>query len=165
MPSTYEPIFTHTSSGTIQEYTFTSIPQTYTDLYVIRTGASNAAVLHDITWRANGDTGNNYAFVRVLAEAASNIYTDRNGAANQVNCNQSGSGVSFTWLQIFNYSSSTMFKGSILKTNCNGSSQFTMASGAGTWKNTAPITSLTIRNEQGLFAANSVFTLYGILKA
>jgi hypothetical protein len=58
-----------------------------------------------------------------------------------------------------------MYKGSIIKTNCNGSTQFTMASGAGTWKNTAPITSLTIRNEQGLFAANSVFTLYGIRKA
>ncbi len=165
MPTTtYEPIATYTLPGTSQEHTFTGIPQTYTDLIMIRTGASNAAVLHDITWRANGDTGNNYAFVRALAEGAADAFTDSNGNTNQVNCNQSGSGVSFTWLQIFNYSSSSMFKGSIIKTNCNGSS-FTMASGAGVYKSITPITTLTIRNEQGLFAANSVFTLYGILKA
>lgn len=162
--STYEPIATFTFTSAAQEFTFTAIPQTYSDLFMVRTGATNATNQHDITWRANGDTGNNYAYCRVLAESGADAFTDSSGTTSSVNANQTGQSVSFTWLQIFNYSSTSMYKGSIIKTNCNAPT-FTMASGSGTWKSTAAITSLTIREEQGTFSAGSVFTLYGILRA
>jgi hypothetical protein len=162
--STWEALASTTTGSAVQEVTFSSISQAYTDLYIVVTASCDAGTVHDITWRANGDTGNNYAFVRVLGES-SGAYTDRNGGTNQVNCNQIGADPSVSWLQIFNYASTSAYKGSLMKTSTIFGSSTTVSVGAGTWKNTAAITSVTVREEQGTFDSGAQFTLYGILKA
>jgi hypothetical protein len=162
--STWDSLASTTPGTAVQEVTFTSISQLYTDLYIVVNAATDATTVHDITWRANGDTGSNYAFCRVLAQD-SGAFTDGNGAANQVNCNQAGTDPNATWLQIFNYASTSVYKASIMKTATIYGTSVTMSVGSGTWKSTSAITSVTLRNEQGTFDSGSSFTLYGILKA
>ena len=164
MPATWDSLASHTTPSAVQEVTFSNISQAYTDLYIVVNAATDAGTVHDIAWYANGDQTNNYAFCRVLGQDTG-IYTDRNGTTNAVNCNQIGTDPSATWLQIFNYSSTTAYKTSIIKTATIYGIQVTMSVGSGTYKITNAITSVTLRDPQGTFDAGSLFTLYGILKA
>ena len=162
--STWESLASTTTGSAVQEVTFSSISQAYTDLYIIVNAGTDSNSVHDIAWYANGDTGSNYSFCRVLAQD-SGIYTDRSGSTTAVNCNQIGRDPSATWLQIFNYSSTTAYKGSLIKTATIYGDAVTMSVGSGTYKITSAITSVTLRDPQGTFDSGSSFTLYGILKA
>jgi hypothetical protein len=164
MPATWDSLASYTTPSAVQEVTFTSISQLYTDLYIVVNAGTDAGTVHDIAWYANGDQGNNYAFVRCLAES-SGAYTDGSGTTSAVNCNQIGADPSATWLQIFNYASTSAYKASLIKTATIFGTSITMSVGAGTYKSTSAITSVTLRDPQGTFDTGSSFTLYGILKA
>ena len=164
MPATWDSLASYTTPSAVQEVTFTSISQLYTDLYIVVNAACDAGTVHDIAWYANGDQTNNYAFCRVLAQDTG-LYTDGSGTTSAVNCNQLGTDPNATWLQIFNYASTSAYKASLIKTATIYGTSVTMSVGSGTYKSTSAITSVTLRDPQGTFDAGSSFTLYGILKA
>jgi hypothetical protein len=62
MPTkTYVPIATTTLSSNAASYTFSSIPQTYTDLILQISNAKSTINGYGFTFGVNGDTGNNYS--------------------------------------------------------------------------------------------------------
>jgi hypothetical protein len=151
---------------------FTSIPQDGTDLLAIMSMRLNvAAVSADLIARFNGDTGNNYAFRRLVGRVStvdSDAATGGNDlflvgvqAGNTSTANTFGNGS----LYIPNYTSSTGKTGlvsSVAETNGTTSDQSLIVSG---WSGTAAITSILFRpffTENIL--AGSTISLYKITK-
>jgi hypothetical protein len=159
---TYDPIASHTLGSAAGSYTFTSIPQTYTDLIMVMAGGSNGSL--DLGWQANGDTSTNYSYTRMSGNGST--ASGNRVANNSIAC--------FGWmsssttqgtqiLQIFNYANTTMFKTSLGR---GGMASNLVVADAGLWRNTAAITSLTITNLNGqTFNSGTTFTLYGITTA
>ena len=85
--ATYTPIATQTTSGSTGAVTFSSIPQTYTDLVVvINTSLSG---LCNSLLQFNGDTGSNYSGT-VIGGSGSAPITGR------------GSNLTFSYLGLYN---------------------------------------------------------------
>jgi hypothetical protein len=155
---------------------FTSIPSTYTDLYVsfsLRTNLSTgAATYDDMALRVNGDTANNYSRMllrdRLGSVGSTGVATtsfmdlySMNG--NTATSNTFGNG----YFYITNYA------GSDYKSlSCDGASEDNSANGntigfaAGLWKSTSAITSFSIYSQNGSgFIQNSTAYLYGVSKS
>ncbi len=169
---TYEPIATYTlgSSNVGTVITFSNIPQTYQDLYIsvssrsTTSGNANSIKVYNI----NGDTGNNYSYTGLFGDGTNT------GGLRQ-------SGISFmllggyttaltagvyeiSTLNFNNYTSTTQFKTMLARRNSAGTVGY-VATAAGSWRNTAAITSITIAQQVGDFANASTATLYGIARA
>lgn len=158
---TYEPIATTTLGSTATSYTFTSIPQTYTDIVLI----SNVLPASDarVKLRVNSDSSSNYSYTSVAG----------NGSITQ-----SGRVSSYTELDLFwlalpsgwstyisnfqNYSNTTTFK-TIL--NRGNSPAVETTATVGLWRSTSAISSIQIFTNAGNFAIGTTFTLYGITAA
>jgi hypothetical protein len=160
MPSTYTPIATATATGQ-SSYTFSSIPSTYTDLVlVINASISGTGV--NLGTRYNGDTGNNYSFVRTFGAGGS----AQSSTAANVPDNYIGdisTTMSTTIVHIPNYSNTTTYKTALSRANDTSSS---VQLWINLWRSTAAINSITVygtgtRN----YASGSTFTLYGIKAA
>jgi hypothetical protein len=160
MPTrTYEPIAAYTVATTSASYTFSSIPGTYTDLYLIITGSTTTAG-QDIQIQFNGDTGTNYSRTYILGNgsaassgrnATQNAFVPGGAYLNTV-----------SRLNVMNYSNATTFKTVIARHDSWDS--YTVAN-VGLWRNTAAITSLTISTQTFNMNVGSTFTLYGIKAA
>ena len=163
MTATYEKIATYTTSGSAASVTFSSIPQTYTDLIlVMQLGTSNSSYA---IVRANGDTdsasnyGNTY-----LAGDGSAASSGRNGGLSGFYSSfliTSSSTLNFiSTMQFFNYSNTTTFKTTLTRDNLASSGTEAVVACR---RSTSAITSLGIEGT-GLatFTNGSTFTLYGI---
>jgi hypothetical protein len=160
MPSTYDKIATYTVSGTPTSYTFTSIPQTFTDLVLvvnakITSGSVNFAMQY------NGNTGNNYCFTRLYADGSSAL----SSRAGSVPDNYMGDVLSSVWsnniISIQNYANNTTYKSGISRSNSTGSAiQFW----ANNWISTFdPITQIKVYPTGGnTLSVGTMMTLYGI---
>lgn len=183
---TYTPIESYTVSGSsTTAITFGSgntLPQTYTDLVIIIQGIQDSSYsARNMAIRFNGDTGSNYSSVQILNTSSG---ADANlGSAYGPLINSSSnttSGVFATGIiNVQNYASNNMYK-TIL---CEGGSAAEFTSGGsnvgvytGTntalWRNTAPITQITLyaSNTSGAgsganWLAGSTVTVYGISNA
>ena len=154
MPTTYEPIATATASGTT--VTFSSIPQTYTDIhYVIYTPTSGGVNTH---MNFNGDTSANYSFVQMYGEVGFST-----AASFRIN------GTTYCWSgvsdgtaairgHIMNYSSTTTFKTMV----CRGGGGRYVDATVSLWRSTAAITSILVGPN---LSSGTVVTLYGIKAA
>jgi len=165
--NTYVALQTQVLSSSASSITFTSIPQTYTDLRLVvtLTSATNGS---SPAMRFNADSGTNY----------SNTYISGNGSTASSNrlSNQSlaylasatgtatGSPM-FVTGDIFSYAGSTY------KTYLSTASNVSGAAGGverdvGLWRNTAAITSITIiLDTSANFAIGTTATIYGIQAA
>lgn len=166
MPSTYEPIASVTLSSTASSYTFSSIPNTYTDLVLHINGLMNSSA--GIQIRVNGDTGTNYG--RTYMAGASSL-----GAGSGRDSNDTWIGLSY-WgatsgnritgkINFMQYSNTAMNKTMIIRQDNpegNGGNTDTISQ-IGVWRSTAAITSITILS--GTFGIGSTFTLHGIKAA
>ena len=75
--TTYEPIETQTLSSAAGSVTFTSIPQTYTDLVLVVNGRKDSSVSVDAFYcRINGDGSSNYSWTSVAGDGSS-AYSER----------------------------------------------------------------------------------------
>lgn len=160
MATTYTPIATTTVTGGTS-YTFSSIPSTYTDLVlVINASISGTAV--NLGIRYNGDSSNNYSFVRIFGDGSS----ASTSAAGNVPDNYIGdisTTMSTDIVHIPNYSNTTTYKSALSRSNDTAS---TTQLWVNTWRNTAAINSITIYGTgTRTFATGSMFTLYGIKAA
>jgi hypothetical protein len=163
---TYEPISTQTLSSNQSSVTFSSIPQTYTDLVLVMWTKPYTSSEGSIKLNWNSDTGSNYSNTYLTGEGSSAI-----GARNS---NGTSIGVSYGnslnnprqpiyIVNIMNYSNTTTYKTSLTRTSAN---DVYVDAWVGLWRNTSAITSITI-NVTYIFdiGAGSTFTLYGIKAA
>jgi hypothetical protein len=167
MASTYTPIATQTLASPATSVTFSSIPQTYTDLVLISDMAYTSTSTTYQGFRVgNGspDSGANYSgtFLQGNGSAAS---SSRQTGLTYYNLLTSATGTTRvqTITNIFNYSNTSTFKTEISKTIDvpNG-----IYASVYLWQSTAAINVVQVLDLFGYnFAAGSNFTLYGIKAA
>jgi hypothetical protein len=166
MPTTYDPIATNTLSSPATTLTFSSIPQTYTDLILVCNLGQVAAA--NVALQFNGDTGANYdstiGYGLGTTGIASGAYTNLNGAYGLNGAGQlPNSIIASGWINIFSYSSTAVYKSMLSRYANNDLPEITNFTS--TWRNTAAITSMTVYSYSGNYLAGSSFTLYGIKAA
>lgn len=149
-----------TSAGTV---TFSSIPQTYTDLVVILAIAGVNTGGQDCGMQFNNDTNNNYNFTLIQG----------NGSTPQSYRNQSNraiiiggylgvpNGISIAIANVMNYANTTTYKTTIARGN--GDNEIT--STVSLWRNTAPINQIKVMLNGYTFSTGTVVSLYGIAAA
>lgn len=165
LPSTYIPIATNTLNATAASVTFSSIPNTYTDLVlIINAGASVNNT--DIDINVNGDTAANYSRT-ILYGTGSAAGSTRESSATKFRLTYYGNATTdFSWVGIvnfMNYSNTTTYKTFLSK--ARNAVTYGVNDQAGIWRNTAAISSMVITNASGTFNIGSTFTLYGIKAA
>jgi len=166
MPTpTYDCIATNTITTASPAVTFSSIPQTFTDLVLVLSIRANSTPTSFGTGiRFNSDTGSNYSRIFFYGSGA----TGSGGAeANQTRIFYSaGTNVADQFnlirLNIMNYSNSTTYKKVIAR---NDDLADVTSMSVGLWRNLNAITSLTVTpyddNATG-FAVGTTLILYGI---
>jgi hypothetical protein len=159
MASTYEKIATNTLSSTTSSITFSSIPQTYTDLVIVNRAINTTQQSERLQF--NSDTGNNYSVTYLLGTGSSAI-SGRGTSTNYIDLNYTDTTPATGIAHINNYSNSTTNKTVLTRWNGTGSSDPYVAAYVGVWRNTAAINSITIFVSASTMAVGSTFTLYGI---
>ena len=168
MATTYEPIATTTLGSAASEITFSSIAATYTDLRIVFVGTQGSATAY-VYARVNGDTGSNYSET-ILYGNGSSALSARNTSQSQWGI-AAGASLSTTLpalvtLDIFSYAGSTNKTALGTTSNDQNGSGVTERT-VHLWRNTAAITSVTLRSAGGgsTFAIGTTATLYGIKNA
>ena len=154
--------------------TFTSIPSTFTDLYLVLSGR-NSTTSDEIFVRFNSDSGSNYSWRRLQGTGAAALSDSSAGyggvyltgfyftypaTISSFTANTFGSGN----LYIPNYASSSAKSISSDAVNENNATTARQAITAGLWSGTAAISNISIDAVSGNFVQYSSATLYGITK-
>ena len=156
--STYTPIATQTLGSSAASVTFSSIPQSYTDLVIVVNGKATSST-PDMYVRFNDDSSALYSYTRMYGDGSS---ATSNRGSNQTlgyTGNWDTTEQTITKIQIQNYSNSTTFKTWLSRSDCPRI--LTMAY-ACLYRSTNPITSITIGTGTQSMASGSTFSLYGI---
>jgi hypothetical protein len=162
LPSTMTPIATTTLTTGAATITFSSIPQGYTDLMFVTSGASQPAGGGSVKLQFNGDAGNNYSYIYMFGSGSgsgsSGAFANVSGCLVNRHNTTDGSG----WTSIMNYSNTTTYKSLISR---GGGNNIAITLG-GMWRSTSAITYISCSMESGPgFAAGFTATLYGIKAA
>lgn len=168
MPTTYTPIQSQTVSTPVSSVTFSSIPQTYTDLVLVSNTFSGFSGLG---MRFNGDSASNYSYANMTGNGTlAKMF--RSGSTTDIQYNgwdyAAGSTTipCITRMNIFNYKNTSTYKYTLMTaSDGNSAGNFDTEFFTGTWRNTAAITSITIYVSAVNFSTGSIFTLYGIKAA
>jgi hypothetical protein len=165
MPATYEPIATNTLGSAAASITFSSIPQTYTDLQLIVVTPTGTGDYIEL--RFNGSSATNYSWTIVGGDGAS-PFSQRGSTLTQVRIGTSmGSTTYPTYAiaDIFSYTGST-YKSLVSKSGNDRNGSGEVRNYIGLWRSTNAITSVLIKGDSGLnLAAGTTATLYGIKAA
>ena len=167
MANTFTKIASVTvGSGGAATMSFTSIPQTYTDLYLTISGRSAAAVFNsDIFANINGQTtAHNWKIIiGTGTSVASQGSTADNGRVGIMpSATATGNTFSNTAVYYPNYTGSTQksySSDSVMENNGTGAYSELVA---GINTNTTAISSITVASGNGNFVQYSTATLYGI---
>lgn len=164
MAVTYTPIATNTLTSATASVTFSSIPSTYTDLYVVCSvlaGTGGTAVYVQY----NSDTATNYSHIILYANGSSAASERQN---NNKYIRVGGRyGLSATIptickINVMNYANTTTYKTLVSRGDLPSSELETTV---GCWRSTSAINSVSIVADGGTFAIGSSFSLYGIQAA
>lgn len=164
MTATYEKIATTTLSSATNTVNFNSISSAYTDLVVIANVRKGGEAGEAMWVTFNGDTGSNYSYTWLRGNgSAANSYRASNDSRLQwYGQNISSETFTINILNIQNYSNTTTFK-TIIGRNATANLQNNAI--VGLWRNTAAITSITLKPDLYLspnFEIGCSFTIYGI---
>jgi hypothetical protein len=164
MANTYKLISSNVLSTSTTSISFSSIPQTYTDL-VIRTN-----IRTDNTGSGNGFSV--YLNGSTTSASRTIIYGDGSTAATLRSSTAPGGLVNgttetantFAGTEVYipNYGGSTYKPVSTLSVMENNANFAYISAGIGLWSNTSAVTSITLTSGVGNFIATSSFYLYGI---
>jgi hypothetical protein len=157
MPITYEPIATTTfTSATNLE--FTSIPGTYTDLYIVFDAIGSSVT--NLALQFNSDTASNYSYTYILGDGSS-------ASSGRLSSQTSGyltaiyDARTICNINIQNYSNATTYKTYLARLS---SAAYQTSASVGLWRSTSAITSVKIlKVTSGNMTGNA--TLYGIKAA
>jgi hypothetical protein len=164
MPNTYQLIASNTVGvGGVTTVTFSSIPQTYTDL-VVKTSLRDTGIDNSVRFQFNSATGSSRFVFGDGATASSSsdpasmyIVTATNPASYTANAFANGE------LYIPNYTSSNFKSSSADGVTENNATTSFQALTANLWSSTSAITSITFSLSVAVsFVQYSTFTLYGI---
>jgi len=168
--NTYEAIATQTLGSAAAIVTFSSIPQTYTDLVLVTSLKSSATpTAYSPTMYFNGDaTKTNYSFTAIYGDGSSAVSfrwttstaTQHGVMATAVSATNFNAGI----INIQNYANTTTYKTVLTRTNDTANVVYATV---GLWLNTAAITSFSLYAADGNkdFTIGSTFSLYGIKSA
>jgi hypothetical protein len=177
MPATYDQLAYELVTTAKSTVTFSSIPQTYTDLVLV--GYGSQANADSVVFRVGNntvDSGNNYSATWGQFSSTRTAGQDYVGAAPISNraantnvavlvgwqASVSTTGVFSGETQIFNYSSTSSFKTFVgTEVNTDNTGGF-LENHVTTWRNTAAINIIQMFNRNGNFAVGTSFSLYGI---
>ena len=161
--STYTPIATYTSSGNATSYTFTSIPQTYTDLILVISGWSDDATTVAIqVGNGSVDTGSNYSWTYVLGNGSSAV-SGRLSNSTYVLGGDIATTPSTDITHFQNYSNTSTYKTTISRGAAAALNTYASVS---LWRSTAAINTIKAYLASPRYFANgTTFTLYGIQAA
>ena len=166
--ATYEPIATTTLSSSQNTVTFSSIPQTYTDLVLVMNPISDTATNSFPYLRFNGDSGSNYSRT-MIAGTGSVAESDRGSNESQgyfiystvVETNAAFNAI----LNINNYSNTTTNKTYLSRINVASGTRPRVEALVGLWRSTSAINQIVLYCGPNNFVSGSTFTLYGITAA
>jgi len=165
LPSTMTPIATQTLNSAAGTVTFSSIPQTYTDLVLVCN--LKTASTASLAGRLNGDTGANYSRINLAADGSTSQSTRGSGTTYGIWCTYGYADANnFNALAIVNINSytSTNAKKTVIVRNSNATTGVSLL--ISTWNSTAAVNSVTLLNDGGAnFSIGCTFTLYGIKAA
>lgn len=169
LPSTMTPIATNTLTSNLASgiITFSNIPQTYTDLFIVAVGQGYTSPSYgNLQVQFNGDTGANYSTTWLqgngsVAGSARNS-TSWIFAGSFLDWGTANQNVGHVIINVMNYSNTTTYKSTLSR---DALSTVKTSVLVGTWRNTAAITSLTLTANDTPINASSIFTLYGIKAA
>ena len=163
MANTYQLIEAKALTTTTASITFSSIPQTYTDLLVLVSARGDAGGQRDCYISFNGSTSNfSNRFIEMSNDIASSGTTARyigpvSGTTTTANLFSNAA------IYIPNYTGSTYksFSGDfVAENNAQGTNALDLS--AQLWSDTAAITSIGFAPSGGSFIQYSTFYLYGI---
>jgi hypothetical protein len=167
MAKTYEPISTQTVGTATSTITFSSIPNTYTDLILVTTIINATSAAEPRFYLNNeGTATTNYSFTYMSTNGGS-VNTGRTSSNGFIGLNYypdaSTSSAFTSTLQFNNYSNTTTHKPILIKTfNVLTGAEFR----AGLWRSTSAINRIDLYINGGQnIAVGSTFTLYGIAAA
>jgi hypothetical protein len=167
MTATYDKIATHTVTGSaLASHTFSAIPQTYTDLFLICNliGISTGqGFRYQAGTSGTIDTANNYSYTW-LSGSGSSAASGRVTTTNQGQVGWAWQGSSENSSVIIanfqNYSNTTTFKTAVGRTSDAGKES---AAAINLWRSTNAITDLKLFPSNGYtMGVGSTLTLYGI---
>ena len=157
MAATYTPIASITLGATTSSVTFSSIPQTYTDLVIVAKPADGAD-LGSYFVRFNSDSGENYSTTRIYGSGSS-AASDRQTSQTNITSGWGGGTYNMYTTHIMNYANTTTYKTAL--TNVSEDRYVVLM--AGLWRNTSAISTITISDNANNYGIGSTFNLYGIL--
>lgn len=165
MAITYEQIASNTLSSSTATVTFSSIPQTYTDIVVIT--KLLAATAGDIRLNFNNDTANNYNRVILSGDTTttynSSAYSQAFARFNYASALRTTEPYSMYFLEINQYRNPNMNKAIYSRGGRPGEGNDYMVN---MWNSTAAINRIDFSMDfSRSFAAGSYFALYGISAA
>jgi hypothetical protein len=167
MPATYEPIATTTLGSAAANIEFTSIPGTYTDLLLTFFIADFSATGGGVRMQFNSDTASNYSQTSLRGSGSAASSANRT-SQNEIEFNPQTMATGFPRLievDLLNYAGST-FKTSLYSVSSDQNGAGNLYRGVGLWRSTSAITSIKLYDANAVnFAAGTMATLYGILKA
>lgn len=159
---TYTQIATYTVTGSaVADYTFTSIPGSYTDLIFVTNIKGSAASAY-MNSRINGDTAANYSQRTLYASGSASGTSGNSGQtigylAQNGNINSTDFS---TYIFSYNdYSNATTYKTWL---GFCGSASLEVEATTGVWRSTSAITSIRYYLNTGNIAVGTTMTLYGI---
>lgn len=148
----------------VTSVTFSSIPSGYTDL-ILKVSARNTSSGDWFHLNFNNSTANFSGRQLFGTGSGAFSYTKTDGTEAFVNNNGSTTANTFSNSELYipNYAGSNNKSFSIDSVTENNGTTAYLVLYAGLWSNTAAITSITLIANSNSLAANSTFTLYGVL--
>lgn len=166
--ATYVPIQSYTLSGSQSNITFTSIPQTFTDLILIINGFQSGGPNQGYLQVGNGtiDTGSNYSDTFMYGNGSSANSGRTTGQSAMLADYTGAAGISgdgnVSIAHFMNYSNTTTYKTVLHRSGkgTNGTDAIVSL-----WRSTSAINTIKFYQSAGSLTAGTTATLYGILGA
>lgn len=162
--NTYVAIATQTL-GSNTTVTFSSIPQTYTDLVLVINGVSTVDEGAEYqVGNGSVDTGSNYSRTRIMgsATAASSFRASNQDRFLCDGFSNSSNYGSMQIVQFMNYSNTTTYKTVLFR---GSSTETYMLAQVGLWRSTSAINTIKVAGYNGNLASGTTVSLYGITAA
>ena len=164
MAATYTPIASITLGTATSSVTFSSIPQTYTDLVLITNAKQTAVSGANPKFRLNSDSASNYSYTYIMGDGSSASSSRLSNVLYGELSLRGGSLLSTNFsnnsvTHFMNYSNTTTFKTILGRSNDAGVST---ELGVNLYRSTSAITTIEVLITSNAFAIGSTFNLYGI---
>lgn len=156
--ATYSLISSQTLGSATTSLTFSSIPQTFTDLVLVISATSTA--ITNIFARPNGDASNLYSRTGIYGTgtSAASVRVSSNTSGLYLGDPDTSSRFGTGIVHFMDYSNTTTFKTSLTR---HGIPSDSVSMTVSLWRSTAAISSLDIYLTTAM-SAGSTFKLYGI---